>query len=126
MTSFLPGAYGYATFKANPHNYMATPWPGEIDWLWYWRTGSQPRDGCYKVDLYDSIYASGALGGDGNGPFPPTKYWLPPTDLTAPLGETDIYDIAIFAANYDKNCSSPYPNIQHPPAGRDVGPGPHP
>jgi len=135
MTSFLPGAGGYATYKANPHNYMATPWPGEIDWLWYWRTGSQPRDGCYKLDIFDGTYFSAAMHSTGtgepippggNGPRPPTRYWQPGADVVPLMGEIDINDMAILGANYDKNCSSPYPNIQHPPAGRDVGPGPHP
>jgi len=135
MTDFQPGAGGYATYKANPHNYMATPWPGEIDWLWYWRTGSQPRDGCYKLDIFDGTYFSAAMHSTGtgepippggNGPRPPTRYWQPGADVVPLMGEIDINDMAILGANYDKNCSSPYPNIQHPPAGRDVGPGPHP
>jgi len=98
MTDFLSGAGGWATYKANPHNYMQTAPPGEIDWYYYWVPGTQPRAGHYALDLYDVSYASAALGGSGN--YIPTANWLASSDLTSPIGVTDVSDIGLMAASY--------------------------
>jgi len=104
MTDFLAGAGGWATYKANPHNYMQTPPPGENDWLYYWGTGAQPRKGSYALNLFDATYASAALGGSGN--YIPTANWLSSSDLTSPIGVTDVSDIAVMAAGYGTIFSS--------------------
>jgi len=117
MTSFLAGAGGYATYKANPHYFMEAPLKGEIDWYYVWIQGRVPRDGYYVLDLYDAAIAGTfAMGGTGSGlpppqgPRPPTRNWVPSSDLTAPLGETDINDLAILACSYSQTFGSPPPN----------------
>jgi hypothetical protein len=104
MTDFLAGAGGWATYKANPHNYMQTPPPGEIDWVYNWGAGTQPRSGNYALNIYDATYASAALGGSGNTV--PTLNWLSPSDLTSPIGVTDVSDIGVLAASYGTVFSS--------------------
>jgi hypothetical protein len=108
MTDYLAGAGGWATYKANPHYFMQTPLQGEIDWYYIWLSGRRPRDGYYKLDLYDASYASSALGGTAH--HIPTANWLAAADLTSPVGETDVSDIAVLASSYDLTFGSPFPN----------------
>jgi len=105
MTSYLAGAGGFATYKANPNYFMETPPKGEIDWYWYWIAGAQPRDGCYQLNIYDAAFASWAL--DGSGKAVPTVNWIEATDLASPIGSTDIFDIAVLATSYDRKFGSP-------------------
>jgi hypothetical protein len=104
MTDFLAGAGGWATYKANPHNYMQAAPLGENDWVYYWGTGAQPRSGNYALDLFDATYASAALGGTAH--HIPTANWLAAADLTSPIGEIDVSDIAVMAAGYGTLFSS--------------------
>jgi len=108
LTDFLAGAGGWATYKANRYYFMETPTKGEIDWYWYWIYGSQPRDGYYYVNIYDASYSNWALGGSGQAV--PTANWIEATDLAPPVGETNLFDIAVLAANYGKRFGSPPPN----------------
>lgn len=108
MTDFLAGVGGWATYKANRQYFMATPNKGEIDWYWNWIGATQPRDGSYQANIYDATYANWGLGGSGKAV--PTANWIEATDLASPIGETDIYDVAVLASHYGKNFGSPPPN----------------
>jgi len=108
MTSFLSGAGGYATYKANEHNYMQNAPNGEFDWYWYWIAGTQPRDGYYRTDLYDLAYISAADGSSAN--YIPTPGWQPAADIVPPLAEVNIQDFVAASVNYGKTYSSAYPN----------------
>jgi len=108
MTSFLAGAGGYATYKANNHNFMQNAPHGEVDWYWYWITGTQPRDGYYRTDLYDLAAVAGASGSSGN--YIPTPGWNPGCDIVPPECEVNILDFVAASVNYGKTYSSPYPN----------------
>jgi hypothetical protein len=116
MTDFLAGAGGWATYKANPHNYMQTPQLGEIDFKWYWFSGPQPRDGYYQVDDLDMDLASYALGSSGN--HIPTYNWIPGCDRAPPLGVIDVSDLGMIPPTYLTYWGSPYPNP--PPPFHDV------
>jgi len=105
MTGFQSGVGGYATYNANPNYFMETPPKGEVDWYWFWIDSSQPRDGCYQLNIYDATFASWAL--DGSGKAVPTSNWLEATDIASPIGSIDIFDIAVLAASYDKKFGSP-------------------
>jgi len=125
MTDYSAGAGGCASYKANPNYFMETPLLGEIDWYWNYYVGPQARDGYYRIDLYDAVIAGvWAYGGTGsgsppppagNGPRPPTWNWVSATDLAPPLGETNIFDMAVLAVNFFGTFGSPYPNPPPPP-----------
>jgi len=114
----------WAVFKRNAYYWMETPPLGEIDWYWYWsstrdttRPLGGPRTGCYTVDIYDVVYATGCYGstGYGNGLGPSTSPpWFPGADLapsyttTVPYGgEIDIYDVTSILVNYDISFAAP-------------------
>jgi len=86
MTDFKAGVGGWATFKANRNYFMETPVWGEVDYLWYWGTGSPARGGYYWVYIFDVSGAEVALGSQGYRI--PDINWQPGCDLsTQPIGE---------------------------------------
>jgi len=66
MTEHQPGAGGWSAYKANRYFYWDTPPLGELDWYWYWDSGSPPRNGNFKVDLYDVTRTTTAFGSTGH------------------------------------------------------------
>jgi len=101
----FPGAGGWTTYTKNPHYWMSTPPTGELDFLWNWNPGPQPRTGYYAVDILDVIRSTWGL--DGTGWAPPTPNWEPGTDLiwpggAQPKGKTTVNDNTLVATDFGK------------------------
>jgi len=77
---------------------METPPLGEIDFVWKWESGPKPRNGSYKIDIYDIVIAAGAYGSQGTGV--PDRNWFPGADVAPSGGQVDIYDIVTIAGKY--------------------------
>ena len=99
-TDFSPGVGGSLTLKRNPYYWMETPPLGEIDFVWKWESGLKPRNGSYKIDIYDIVIAIGAYGSQGTGV--PDKNWVPGADLAPSGGKVDIFDIVTIASKYGR------------------------
>ncbi|MCK4477989.1 hypothetical protein KAU88_05635 [Candidatus Bathyarchaeota archaeon] len=99
-TDFSPGVGGSLTLKRNPYYWMETPLLGEVDFVWKWESGPKPRNGSYKIDIYDIVIAAGAYGSQGTGV--PDKKWFPGADLSPSGGKVDIFDIVTMASKYGR------------------------
>lgn len=81
--------------------------PGDIDFTYFWRPGSPPQGGEYKIGLPDLVLLANAYGTSGTGvvPFkePGVKgAWNPAADLAAPAGVIGLSDLVTLARNYGK------------------------
>jgi len=114
MTDFKAGVGGWATYKANRNYFLETPVWGEVDYLWFWGTGSPARGGHYKVHLSDVTGCANALGSQGYRI--PDFNWEPGCDLsiqsTGVPGDTgscyiNFWDMQEITGKYDQqwgNC----------------------
>jgi len=93
LTSFTPGVGGGATYKRNPYYWMETPHLGEIDFVWKYQSGSKPRTGGYRIDVYDLAKCAAAVGSQGYAV--PDPHWFPGADLILISGIIDDFD-AVF------------------------------
>jgi len=98
-TNFTP-VCGGLTLKRNPYYWMETPPLGEIDLVWKWHNGPKPRNGSYKIDIYDIVIAAGAYGSQGTGV--PDRNWFPSADVAPNGGVIDIFDIVTIASKYGR------------------------
>ena len=100
-TDFQPGENGYLTLRRNPFYYMETPPLGEIDF-------ERKSNGCYKIDIFDIVFAASAYGSQGGG-IPDSK-WLPGADLVPDCCRVDIFDVVTVTGKYGQEWDCPPPS----------------
>ncbi len=93
--------------KANRYFFLEVPPLGEIDFVWKWVEGPKPREGYYKIDIYDMVLACGAYGSSGNGI--PSPNWFPGADLAPEECKIDIFDIVAICSGYERNLVALHP-----------------
>jgi hypothetical protein len=99
-TALTPGTGGFMSFVANRFFWMETPLLGEIDFVYSWKPGPKPRDGAFKIDIFDVVLAAGAYGSSGSTGT--DDDYIAGADL-APAGcEIDIFDIVTITGPYDE------------------------
>jgi hypothetical protein len=98
-TALTTGTGGSMSMVANRFFWMETPLLGDIDFKYSWIPGPKPRDGAYKIDIFDVVMAAGAYGSSGSTGT--DAAYISGADL-APAGCTiDIFDIVTITGDYD-------------------------
>jgi len=105
-TLINPTSGGKATLEKNPWFFLETPLLGEVDWRWYWEGTTKPRNGYFKIDIYDVVKATVAYDTYGTGPYDPR--YFPGADLDASdFGHIGIYDLVTITGKYDQIFGTP-------------------
>ena len=97
-TAFVPGEGGYLNLKRNPFYWMQTPLFGEVDFAYNWESGAKPRNGSFRIDIFDVIMAADAYGSQGFST--PDPRWVSGAALAPDGGVIDIFDIVTIISNY--------------------------
>lgn len=97
--SINPVEGGKAQLQRNPHFFLETPPPGEIDWRWYWQGITKPRSGNYMISIFDVVTATSSYSTRGDGTYDPRFFNGADID-TNDLCHIGIYDIVTIVAKY--------------------------
>jgi hypothetical protein len=103
----IPEMGGWAVLACNPYFFLETPPLGEVDWAWKWTGAISPRNGYYKIDIYDVVKVCGAYGSTGT--VIPSQNWFPGADLATPCGKIDIFDVVTVTGKYGTQFGAPPP-----------------
>jgi hypothetical protein len=109
-------AYGYvypysisgtnAALNKNPYYFLEMVPKGEIDFRYYWKTGTKPRSGNYKIDILDVVKCTGAYSTKGDSAF--NLVYLPGADIDDnDLCHIGILDLVTITGKYANTWGKP-------------------
>ncbi len=109
LQHYMPSVDGWAIFECNSHFFLETPPLGEIDWRWIWEPSPPecyPREGYYKIEIYDVVKACAAYCSRGDGI--PSPNWFPGADLECydPC-HIGLYDVVTITSKYGLTWGKP-------------------
>jgi hypothetical protein len=111
MWKYVPGTYVSGEgggLTVDPYlNFWMNITQGDIDFKYFWDSGTAPQGGSYVIGLSDLVLLANAYGTSGIPPVPfqlgGLHVWEPGCDLAPPASVVGLSDLVTLAVNYGKH-----------------------